>query len=283
MNGNGISKMFAPETFVLRGRSTNNSGEMGSAGWLDNRRVVYWCWLYIKKATYEYLKLNVVDENPQSTFYQDNNFPGYPDTQEKRVMVLLKWINGISEKFGVENASRISREIEKEWLFIYERINPPRKFIETKNDSLWAYNYLRKKSMICSSGLKDVEPKTHIERRLFVTGFYDTQLISEPQLDIILKDKFFDKMEMAFYKMKSRKRHSRSQKEINGEIDSGCVKKNINVNVSELTKDRLAFLSEKMGKKYTFIIEDLINEKYKEMTRDDDPFKEYVEQLNMPS
>lgn len=275
--------MFAPETFVLRSRSTNNSGEMGSTGWLDNRRVVYWCWLYIKKATYEYLRLDVIDENPLSTFYQDNNLQIYPDTHEKRVMVLYEWINGISSKYGIEHSSRISREMENEWLFIYSKISPPRKLTETSHDSLWAYNYLRKKRMICLSGLKDIEPKTHIECRLFVTGFYDTQLIIDPQLDVFLKDKFFDRMEMAFYKMKSRKRHSRSQKEINGEIDLGCVKKNINVNVSELTKDRLSFLSEKMGKKYTFIIEDLINEKYKEITRNDDPFKEYVEQLNMPS
>lgn len=53
MSADGISDLIKPEIFLVIFPGTTTTAKRGGAGWLNNKRVVFWVWLYISKASYK--------------------------------------------------------------------------------------------------------------------------------------------------------------------------------------------------------------------------------------
>ncbi|EAA1980863.1 hypothetical protein G3601_005208 [Salmonella enterica] len=247
----GISDAIDSSTFLMKLPSVKGSAERGGTGWTDNRRVVFWVWLYLKKSSY--LKLGLFDNNSNSCDcpYRDYQFPDYADSHVKRCNIIHRWFNKMTERFGKERVHKLACRIEYEWVRIFSTIKPPYKISETNSDSIWCWRYIKKKKSFRASGLTKLNPQTHSERILFINAVFDIPLIEDDfDADIKLKDILFNRLEQAFYKQRSRK------------VGTEKGKERINVAVTPETKRMLKEISEREGRNLTVIIERLIAEKH---------------------
>ncbi|MDQ9127401.1 hypothetical protein RDT67_13255 [Serratia fonticola] len=260
MQDHGISQAADSLTFLMKLSSVDGSGAKGGMGWVNNRRVVFWVWLYLRNANY--VKLGVFEnkESPGGTFYNENKFIEYPDSHEKRRIAIYRWFSAFKLKYGFKKAQLVAEGMSIQWLKIYESIAPPYKISETSADSAWAWKYIKKSKSFELSNLLSLNPRTHSERIHFINAVFDITLIeSDFCLDLEVKDRLFNKMEMAFYKQRSRRMGNEKEK------------KKINVAVTPETKEMLEEISTLEGRTFTVIIERLISERYKQLFHNKNP------------
>lgn len=250
VTGYGISKAYDPLTFLMRFQSWSRYAARGDTGWTTKRRVVFWVWCFIRKATYKDIGLNshVKDE---AVFYAEQELPEYPDSNGERLTAIHDFFKALSENYGLEMTKCFAQRMELEWAKIYDNINTLSKFSRTHSDSKWTWEYLKKKRYFVNSGLLDITPSSHHERVHFINGVFDLGVIEDDfEFDLKCKDDIFAKLENAFYKMRSRKMGGDKEKE------------KINVAVNPEIKRMLEEISRLQGRNYTVIIESLIKEKY---------------------
>lgn len=260
MQVNGIFQAADSLTFLMKLPSVGGSGAKGGMGWVNNRRVVFWVWLYLRNANYAKLGVFESKDSPGGNFYNENKFVEYPDSHGKRRIIIYRWFSAFKLKYGFKKAQLVAEGMNIQWLKIYESIVPPYKISETSADSAWAWKYITKSKSFELSNLLSLNPRTHSERIHFINAVFDITLFeSDFCLDLEIKDRLFNKMEMAFYKQRSRRMGNEKEK------------KNINVAVPAETKEMLEKISKLEGRSFTVIIERLISEKYKQLFGDKIP------------
>ncbi len=106
MSADGISDLIKPEIFLVIFPGTTTTAKRGGAGWLNNKRVVFWVWLYISKASYKKMGIFQRGSAPESIPYREYHFPSYPDTHEKRKKVLRDWISFMRSRFNINQIAQ---------------------------------------------------------------------------------------------------------------------------------------------------------------------------------
>ncbi|AVP28122.1 hypothetical protein [Escherichia coli] len=264
MSADGISDLIKPEIFLVIFPGTTTTAKRGGAGWLNNKRVVFWVWLYISKASYKKMGIFQRGSAPESIPYREYHFPSYPDTHEKRKKVLRDWISFMRSRFNINQIAQFCYRMENEWAFTFDNIHVPRHFREGTDDTEWSWNYIKKKRLFSLSGLQHIQPQNNAERKLLINAFFDTCLIeNNPADDLEIKNMLLRKMNAAFYKRKSRARariHSRNNQQMSA---SSGADKQVNIRLKDFQYQQLLFIAQKENKSKSEIIKELITRAYR--------------------
>lgn len=215
--------------------------------WLDNSRVAFWAWIYIRGASCENLNVSVPDMEATDTPYFIFKMHAHTESHKERVSIIKRWFEEMEKRIDIASTYKVMREMKHEWSIIFHSVKGLPWLTKDAKSTMWAWEYINERAYFKNSFLKTFAPTNPKERFLAVSAVFDVLMPDEYSK---FKDAFLFRKALLEQMKRAYLKRMATQKDEKNTF--------INVKISNDAKNKLKVMATKRGCTQRELIEALI-------------------------
>jgi len=162
------SHPFAQHTFLS---PTNRSEHLK---WIDNERVTFWCWLFIRHANSDSLCVEAKDGDNSVILYTKMQINNDPISHSERQTTINRWFHILENMASFADAYRVMKNMQTEWAFISNKVKDMSWLPRSKTATQWAWERMCKEPYFNKRGVISFYlPLDMIERYHAIVASFD--------------------------------------------------------------------------------------------------------------
>lgn len=142
--------------------------------WIEEERVVFWCWLFIQHATSDSIDVEVRDGDNNEILYTHMPINKKPISDSERRTTIRNWFEILEKKTSLADAYKVMKSMQAEWAYIFNKVKGMSWLPKSKVATQWAWGRMSKELYFNKRGvISFYQPLDTIERYHAIVASFD--------------------------------------------------------------------------------------------------------------